>query len=124
VLWAAAAPPPFAPVRVEAVLRGSGLKVLPDIATKLPAGELMDYGFLGRNGAYVQAIVVVYPTALKARQMSVAYEGGSVRGGLMSRPTKTERVRNVVLLRGRLTTNAQWLALRVALGRLGRLMSP
>ena len=117
VLWATVAPP-FPPARVEAALRTSGLTVLPDIATKLPAGELMDYGFLGRHGEYVQAIVIVYPTALKAQRMSVAYRRGGVRQGLMSIPTTTLRVRNVLLLRGKVTTSTQWLALRRALGRL------
>ena len=123
-MWTVPQQPPFPPARVEAALRTSGLTVLPDIATKLPLGELMDYGFEGRNGVYVQAIVIVYPTGVKARRMSLAYQRGSVHNGLMSRPTPTLRVRNVLLLRGRLTTNAQWLALRLALGRLGRLVSP
>lgn len=123
-MWAVPQPPPIPPVRVEAALRTSGLTVLPDIATKLPPGELMDYGFAGRQGAYVQALVIVYPTALKARRMALAYQRGSVHEGLMSRPTPTLRVRNVLLLRGRVTTKGQWLALRLALGRLGRLVSP
>ena len=119
-MWATA----VQPAQVEAVLRTSGLTVLPDIATKLPEGELMDYGFLGRRGDYVQAFVVVYPTAEKARRMSIAYQRGSVRGGVVTAPATTLRVRNVVLLRGRRVTSAQWLALRRALGRLGRLISP
>lgn len=117
-------PAPFGPTRVEAALRTSGLTILPDIATKLPPGELMDYGFEGLHGEYVSATVVIYPSARKARQEAVAFQNGRAKFGAITRATQTLRVRNVVLLRGRRVTKRQWHALNRALGRLGRPVSP
>jgi len=117
-------PAPFGTTRVEAALRTSGMTVLPDIATKLPPGEVMDYGFLGRRGQFVSATVVVYPSTLKARRASIAFQRGRARIGVISRPMQTLRVRNVVLLRGSHTTGAQWRALSLALAQLGPALSP
>ena len=100
------------------------MTVLPDIATKLPPGELMDYGFIGRHGEYVSATVVVYPSALRARIAAIAFQHGRRKFGIITRPTQTLRVRNVVLLRGSRVTKRQWHTLSRALGRLGRAVSP
>jgi hypothetical protein len=68
--------------------------------------------------------VVIYPTTPKARRASIAFLHGRARIGIISRPTQTLRVGNVVLLRGSHTTAGQWRALSLALAQLGRAVSP
>jgi len=50
--------------------------VLPDIAEKLPKGEVMDYTFLGQRGKPVESSVVIYLTAELARTAAIAYQHG------------------------------------------------
>ena len=121
---ALAQPAPLGPTRVEAALRTSGMTVLPDIATRLPPGELMDYGFVGRHGQYLSATVVVYPSTSKALRASIAFQHGRARIGIITKPTQTLRVRNVVLLRGPRVSAAQWRILSLALAQLGTAISP
>src|SRR5436305_1306458 len=117
-------PQAFARKPVEAALHRTGLTVLPDLAQKLPPGEIMDYGFLGEKGAPVQSAVIIYVTAGRARRASVAYQHGFVTKQIVAPPTRTLRVRNVLLLLGQSATKAQSQVLTAALARLGPPVSP
>jgi hypothetical protein len=119
--WAADSPAPLGRKQVKAALGASGLTVLPDL--KLPPGKVMDYGFEGRHGEFVMSTVVIYPTTQRARHASLIDQRGAISKTRMIIPTKTLRVRNVLLVFGR-PTNRQWRALVGALARLGKPVSP
>lgn len=118
------APTPFGPAQVAAALRTSGLTVLPDIAVKLPPGEVMDYGFEGKRSELTLSRVIVYATTERARSASIADRHGFETRRSLTLPSRTLRVRNVLLVFGRPTTTEQWHALATALARLGTPVSP
>ncbi len=114
--------------QVESVFRNSGLVMLPNISAVRPKGQVAEYTFLRKDSdsTFVFGVsLVVYSTADQALRASVYDQHGGVTKGIGTLPSRTLRVRNVVLvIVPRLAKPADEHTLTRALSRLGKPISP
>jgi Protein of unknown function (DUF4232) len=110
--------------QVEYTFQGTPT-MLPNIAKKkLPAGEVMDYGFADKGGRQVDASLIVYTSSARARQASIAFRRGSSTGKNFTVPSRTLRVLNVLLVLGPKISVSDQKDLTFGLSLLGKPTSP
>lgn len=122
---AGSAQPPIGPKRVEAVFGRTHLKMLPNISTVRPRGEVREYTFLRKDSTFVFGVaLVVYSTSEHALRASITDRRGKVSKGVITLPSRTLRVRNVLLVSGAQARRTDVQVLARALARLGTPVSP
>ena len=115
--------------QVESAFHTTGLMMLPNIAAVLPKGEVAEYSFMRKDvdSTFVFGIsLIVFSTSEQALRESVYDQrGGVTKKGIGTLPSRTLRVRNVLLVMARrIAKPADEQTLSRALARLGKPVSP